>query len=593
MVTPEPLMTAAAIAPPTPAVHASLVAPTFLGRRPMPGWVGGLGLMFGRGALVLGLALFLALPLGAILMRALLDSDGDWAGLGRLASIIAAEGFPAMVGRSLAVGLVTTLLVIPCAYAFAYGLTRTRLPGRRAFRVVALLPLLAPSLLPGIALIYLLGNQGLLKDLVGGTTIYGFWGIVVGEAFYTFPHAVMILLTGLALADGRLYDAARAMGASSWRTFTTVTLPGTRYAVFSACCVVFTLTVTDFGVPKVVGGDYNVLAMEAYKAVIGQQDFAKGAAIGILLLLPALLTFVLDRKLRARQGAQISGRAQAYVAGNHGVRDGVFMLLMLAMAAGVLMMIGVAVWASFVKMWPYNLSMSLRSYDFGNMDGGGWLAWRNSLQLAFWTAAIGTAVVFVGAWMIEKMPAVTPAARGLRGLVSMLALAPMAVPGLVLGLGYIFVFNSPANPVPALYGSLALLVVCTIVHFYTSAHLTAATALNGLDPEFEAASRSLKSPPITTFLRVTLPMCLPAVLDVARYLFVSAMTTVSALVFLYSPSTVLAAVAVLNMDDAGFIGPAAAMCTVIMASSATASIVLHLASRTLVARSQRWRLPAA
>lgn len=596
MVTPEPLMTAAAIATPTPAAHAShasLVAPTSLGRRPMPGWVGGLGLMLGQGALVLWLALFLALPLGAILVRALLDSDGDWAGVGRLAAIVAAEGFPAMVGRSLTVGLVTTLLVIPCAYVFAYGLTRTRLPGRRALRVVALLPLLAPSLLPGIALIYLLGNQGLLKELVGGQTIYGFWGIVVGEAFYTFPHAVMILLTGLALADGRLYDAARAMGASSWRTFMTVTLPGTRYAVFSACCVVFTLTVTDFGVPKVVGGDYNVLAMEAYKAVIGQQDFAKGAAIGILLLLPALLTFFLDRKLRARQGAQISGRAQPYVAGRHGLRDGVFLILMLTMAAGVLLVIGVAVWASFVKMWPYNLSMSLRSYDFGNMDGGGWLAWRNSLQLAFWTAAIGTAVVFVGAWMIEKMPAVTPAARGLRGLVSMLALAPMAVPGLVLGLGYIFVFNSPANPLPALYGSLALLVVCTIVHFYTSAHLTAATALNGLDPEFEAASRSLKSPPITTFFRVTLPMCLPAVLDVARYLFVSAMTTVSALVFLYSPSTVLAAVAVLNMDDAGFIAPAAAMCTVIMASSATASIVLHLASRTLVARSQRWRLPAA
>ena len=177
-----------------------------------------------------------------------------------------------MVGRSLAVGMVTTLLVVPAAYAFAYGLTRTRLPGKGLLRITALLPLLAPSLLPGIALVYLLGNQGLLKGLTGGATIYGFWGIVVGEAFYTFPHALMILLTGLALADGRLYDAARAMGAGHWRTFMTVTLPGTRYAVFSACCVVFTLTVTDFGVPKVVGGDYNVLAMEAYKAVVGQQN---------------------------------------------------------------------------------------------------------------------------------------------------------------------------------------------------------------------------------------------------------------------------------------------------------------------------------
>lgn len=579
---------------PAPASTAA-PAPTApaLGRRPMPAWIGALGLTAGQGALVLFLVLFLALPLLAILAKAVTDSDGAWAGLSVVSGIIGADGFLAMVGRSLTVGVVTMLLVVPCAYGFAYGLTRTRLPGKGLLRTIALLPLLAPSLLPGIALVYLLGNQGLLKGLTGGATIYGFWGIVVGEAFYTFPHALMILLTGLTLADGRLYDAARAMGAGPWRTFLTVTLPGTRYAVFSACCVVFTLTVTDFGVPKVVGGDYNVLAMEAYKAVVGQQNFPKGAAIGILLLLPALLTFVLDRRLRARQGAQMSGRAQPYAAGANRRRDAAFLLLAGVLAGFLLLIIGVAVWASFVKMWPYNLSMSLRSYDFDNMDGGGWLAWRNSLQLALWTALIGTAVVFVGAWMMEKVPARGSVARGLRATVSMLALMPMAVPGLVLGLGYIFFFNSLMNPLNLLYGTMPLLVLCTVVHFYTSAHLTAATALNALDPEFEAASASLKVPRMTTFLRVTLPMCLPAALDVARYLFVSAMTTVSAVVFLYSPSTVLAAVAVLNMDDAGFIGPAAAMCTVIMASSATAALLLHLASRALVARSQAWRRPVA
>lgn len=574
---------------PAPAAFAPLPA---LGRRPLPAWIGALGLALGQGGLALGLLVFLALPLAAILVKSVTDADGGWAGLSVIAGIIGADGFLDMVGRSLAVGIVTTLLVVPCAYGFAYGLTRTRLPGKGILRTIALLPLLAPSLLPGIALVYLLGNQGLLKGLSGGVTIYGFWGIVVGEAFYTFPHALMILLTGLALADGRLYDAARAMGAGTWRTFMTVTLPGTRYAVFSACCVVFTLTVTDFGVPKVVGGDYNVLAMEAYKAVVGQQNFPKGAAIGILLLLPALLTFVLDRRLRARQGAQMSGRAQPYAAGVNGRRDAAFLALSGVMAAFLLLIIGVAVWASFVKMWPYNLSMSLRSYDFDNMDGGGWLAWRNSLQLAFFTALAGTLVVFVGAWMMEKVPARGTMARGLRGMAGMLALMPMAVPGLVLGLGYIFFFNSLANPLNVLYGTMPLLVLCTVVHFYTSAHLTAATALNALDPEFEAASASLKVPRLTTFLRVTLPMCLPAALDVARYLFVSAMTTVSAVVFLYSPSTVLAAVAVLNMDDAGFIGPAAAMCTVIMASSAAAALVLHLASRALVARTQAWRRPA-
>ncbi|WP_432264299.1 putative 2-aminoethylphosphonate ABC transporter permease subunit [Bordetella genomosp. 12] len=550
----------------------------------LPGWVGRWATVAGQGGYALALIVCLALPLAAIFGRAVTAEQG----LGLMRAIVLQADFLAMIGRSLAVGVMTAVIVVPFAYCYAYGLTRTRMPGKGLLRMLALLPLLAPSLLPGIALIYLLGNQGLIKAWTGGSTIYGFWGIVAGEVFYTFPHALMILATGLMLADGRLYDAARAMGAGPLRTFLTVTLPGTRYAVFSACCLVFTLAVTDFGVPKVVGGDYNVLAVEAYKAVVGQQNFSKGAAIGLMLLIPAVLTFLLDRRLRTRNGAALSGRSQRYEPGPHRLRDVGFLIAGILIAGLLAVVVGVAVWASFIKMWPYNLTLSLRSYDFDNMDGGGWLAWRNSLTLAALTAGIGTALVFGGAWMIEKLPA-RAATRPLRSLVGLLALTPMAVPGLVLGLGYIFFFNSPLNPLNGLYGTMALLVICTVVHFYTSAHLTAITALNGLDPEFESASAALKVPAVLTFWRVTLPMCLPAVLATARYLFVSAMTTVSAVVFLYSPSTVLAAVAVLNMDDAGFIGPAAAMCTVIMASSAVVSLLLHGVSLALLRHTQRWR----
>ncbi len=554
-------------------------------RRALPGWLGRSAIAGGQGAYALGLLIFLAFPLFAILARAATGPNG---GLTLIHQIIVQGDFLAMVGRSLAVGLTTMALVLPCAYAFAYGLTRTRLPFKRGLRTLALLPLLAPSLLPGIALVYLLGNQGLLKPLSGGAIIYGFWGIVAGEAFYTFPHALMILVTGLSVADGRLYDAARAMGAGPLRTFLTVTLPGTRYAVFSACCLVFTLAVTDFGVPKVVGGDYNVLAVEAYKAVIGQQDFSKGAAIGLMLLVPAVLTFALDRRVRARQGAGLSGRSQRYEPGSNRRRDAAFLGVCAVVVLALAALVGVAVWASFIKMWPYNLSLSLRSYDFDNMDGGGWQAWRNSVTLAALTALVGTALVFTGAWMMEKLPA-RGAARPLRTLTGLLVLTPMAVPGLVLGLGYIFFFNSPDNPLNGLYGTMTLLVICTVVHFYTSAHLTAVTALGGLDPEFEAAAAALKVNALTTFWRVTLPICLPAVLETARFLFVSAMTTVSAVVFLYSPSTMLAAVAVLNMDDAGAIGPAAAMCAVIMATSACVSLLLHAASHGLLRRAQAWR----
>ena len=167
---------------------------------------------------------------------------------------------------------------------------------------------------------------------------------------------------------------------------------------------------------------------------------------------------------------------------------------------------------------------------------------------------------------------------------------PMAIPGMVLGLAYIFFFNDPANPLNAIYGTMAILVIVTVTHFYTVSHLTAVTALKQMDGEFESVAASLKQPFYKLFARVTVPVCMPAILDIGIYLFVNAMTTVSAVVFLYSTNTALASIAVLNMDDAGDIAPAAAMGMMIFYTNAVAR-VLHLAvSKGILKRTQAWRL---
>jgi len=535
------------------------------------------------------LTLGLLLPTAMMLLQAtgLVASarSTDEHGLALVAHVVGAPNFLDMVGRTLAVSGAVAAIVVPLAFALAYAVQRTRMPLRGTMRTLAMLPLFAPSLLPGIALVYLFGNQGLFKAWMSGSNIYGFWGIVLGEVFYTFPYALMLLIATLTLADGRLYDAARAMGASPWRTFCTVTLPGARYGLFGAFALVFTLVATDFGVPTVVGGSYQVLAVEAYKAVVGQQQFARGAVIGLMLLLPALLTFAVERLVQRRQHAALASRAQPYHPQPDRVRDGLFLLLSALVVGGILLMLATAVGASLVKLWPYNLELSLRNYDFDNMDGGGWLAYRNSLKLAALTTVFGTALIFTGAWLVEK----TRPAAWLHSAIRFAVLLPMAVPGLVLGLGYVFFFNHPANPLNSLYGGMALMVLCTIMHCATAAHLTSVAALGQMDPVFEAVSASLKVSALRTYWRVTLPMCLPAVLSCARYLFVSAMTTVSAVIFLYSPDTVLASVAVLNMDDAGDIGPAAAMSTLILVTSIVVSLLLELATRGIVRRTQAWR----
>ncbi len=176
-----------------------------------------------------------------------------------------------------------------------------------------------------------------------------------------------------------------------------------------------------------------------------------------------------------------------------------------------------------------------------------------------------------------------------RPIVRFQAMMPMAVPGMVLGIGYILFFNHPTNPFGFMYGTMAILVISTIVHFYSSSHLTAVTALKQLDSEFESVSASLKVPFYRTFTRVTVPVCMPTVIDIARYYFVNAMTTISAVVFLYSPQTTLAAISILHMDEAGAIGPASAMATLIVLTSAAVTVLSLVAEALLLRRTQSWR----
>ncbi|MBT8766678.1 putative 2-aminoethylphosphonate ABC transporter permease subunit [Metapseudomonas boanensis] len=542
----------------------------------------------GKLLLLAVLTLAVLMPLLAIFWRGFSGEAGQGGGLVAARELLASANFHWLLGNSLKVSLSVAAIVVPLAYLFAYALQRTLIPAKGLWRGISLLPLLAPSMLPGIALIYLFGNQGLLRDWLPDN-IYGYWGIVLGEAIYTFPHALMVLLSALSMADARLFDAAASMGAGSWKAFCSITWPATRQAVFAAFCLVFTLTITDFGVPVVVGGDYQVLALEAYKAVVGQQQFGRGALIGMVLLLPALLSFGVDAWLRRRQGEAMSGRAQVFHPAPCKQRDACFLALVVLVCAVLLLVLGMAVYSSLVKFWPYNLSLSLRHYAFEETAGGGWLAYRNSLTLATCTALFGSVLIFTGAYLMEK----TRGQAWLNQALRLLSFVPMAVPGLVLGLGYVFFFNLPGNPLHALYGSMTLLVVCSIAHFLTTAQMTATTALRQLDGEFEAAALSLKAPLWRHYLRVTVPICLPALLDIVRYLFVSAMTTVSAAIFLYSPDSILAAVAVLNMDDAGNVGGAAAMSTLILLTSAVVSLLLAWTSRGLVRRSQAWRRGAS
>lgn len=506
-------------------------------------------------------------------------------GLGNFSRYFTTPSLVQSIKNSLFIAAISTLITVSLAFGFAYALNRSCMKFKGVFKLIAMAPILVPSLLPGIALIYLFGNQGMLKSLMMGESIYGPYGIVAGSVFFTFPHALLIITTALAIADARLYEAAVSLKASAWKTFWTVTIPGARYGIISAAFVVFNLVITDFGLPKVIGGQYNMLAVDIYKQVIGQQNFEMGAVVSVVLLIPALFAFGIDRLVQRKQVALLSARSVVYQPSPSKRFDWLCLSYCSVIAVFIVGIIGVCQFAALVKFWPYDLSLSLKNYAFDLMDGGGWGAYKNSITLALLTAFFGTIVVFTGAYMVEK----TQGLKAGRSIFQFLAMLPMAVPGMVLGLAYIFFFNNPANPLNVIYATMAILVLCTVTHFYTVSHLTAVTALKQMDNEFESVASSLKQPFYKLFSRVTVPVCLPAILDISIYLFVNAMTTVSAVVFLYSTGTALASVAVLNMDDAGDVAPAAAMGMMIFYTNVAARVVHAIASKGMLKRTQVWR----
>ncbi len=536
-------------------------------------------------ALGLFLVVGLVLPIYTLLSKGVQDADGNFVGLQNFVRYFNEPRVSVVFFNSLRISILSTIITLTIAGVYAFALTHSRMPGRGFFRAVALMPLLTPSLLPGIALIYLFGTQGFFREALFGHSLYGPIGIVMGEVFFTFPIALMIVLTSLLTIDRRLYEAATTLRAGRVRTFFTVTLPAMRFGLSAAFFAVFTKVFTDFGVPITVGGAFPVLATDLYQKVIGGFDFQMGAVVGILLFIPAAIAFLIGHLLQRGRSAGIDGSAVIYIPEKSRGRDIACFAFCAAVALAILGILLMAVLGSLFKLWPYNLGLSLSSYNFTEHESSGWGAYRNSLKLAGGTALFGTALIFFGAYLLERMPG----AGWMRAVLGFLCMVPLAMPGMVLGLSYIFFFNNPSNPLGGIYGTMTILILSTVVHLYTVPHLTALTALKQLDPGLEAVGSSLKVSRFVTFGRVILPVSLPTILRIASYLFMNSMTTISALVFLYSANTKVATISVLLLNDNAMLGPAAAMSVLIVATSAGVVSLQWLLMQGLLRRTGAWR----
>ncbi|MHB1590419.1 MAG: ABC transporter permease subunit [Sulfuricella sp.] len=506
-------------------------------------------------AAALPLALFVLYPLWTILRESVLLPDGSWS-LDYYARYIQDPHFRVALFNTLNVSVWATLATTAIAFGYAYALRRTRVPGKMLWHSVMLLPLFAPSLIQALGVQFLLGRNGIVNRYLGtDIDIYGFWGILLSNVLYGLPHAYLVLSVSLGAADARLYEAAKLLGAGGFKRFLSITLPTARYGILSALFLGFAINISEFGNPMVIGGDYNVLATEIYNQVAGQANFHLGAVIGVLLLFPVLLSVAAEKWIGRRQSAT-SSQATPYQPVHDWQVDGPMLLFLGLVALTIVAVVGVVVVASFTRLWPYNLSFTLQHYAL-DVPGGYGALWV-SLKMSLATATVGVVVATLGAMVAHKL------SSRLRQVLYLLSVVPAAVPGMVLGLGYVLAFNNPSIPLYWLYGTVAMLSLCTVYHYHAQAFLIATTGLKQIDGSLQEASYTLGGGLLHTARHVTLPLIRPAMASIGMFYFMHSMVTISALIFLVSPGETPAAVSILLLNDAGNWPQAAAFATIIM-----------------------------
>jgi iron(III) transport system permease protein len=535
------------------------------------------------GVPLLGLALFLLYPLVVIGSRSFTDTRGALA-LDNYRQLWSGGGFVTAAVHSVVMSLVVTALSVVAGFVIAFTLYRSRVPGKRLIRGALLLPILAPSLMQGLGLIFLLGRAGLLHRWTGwNVDIYGFWGLSLANLFYALPQVVLVVSASLERIDQRYYDSAEVMGASRWRQFVDITLPNARFGLLAAAFVVFTVTMTDFGNAIVVGGNYRVLATEIYGQVAGQMNFGMGATIGIVLLLPAVLSVYIERVAAKRQLATVAEAAMKVEPPANRLRDIGLAAAVAVMIVPIVAIVAVVIYASFVKLWPYRLELTFDNYHVNLAEG--YAPILTSLKISLITGVVGTLALFLLALGM----------RELRGVfarcVNFIAMLPAAVPGMVLGIGYLVSFNT--GPLSAwLYGSTAIIVLCNFYHYHTQAFLTMVGGLRSVPPALEEAVSCLGAGSVRRVGDVVMPYVASSLLSVFFFLFMRSMVTLSGVIFLVTPTLNLAAVSAMQLDVNGSVAQAAAYSTCILVVVALALLAMHVLVGRIAMHLQRSRYVA-
>ncbi|WP_243169701.1 ABC transporter permease [Clostridium algidicarnis] len=505
---------------------------------------------------ILSLAIFIIYPLVAVLKVSFVGIGGFT--LDAYFDTLKSLDFQKTLKNTLTLGVTVGFLSTLIGFIFAYADSYIKSHFKKLFKVVSLLPIISPPFVLALSAIMLFGQYGLITRKLFGiqnANIYGFHGLVMVQTMTFFPVAYLLLTGLLKRIDPSLEEAARNMGASRWKTFKTVTLPLMAPGLANAFLLTFIETVADFSNPMVIGGNYSTLATQIYLQAIGNYDMQGGAAVAVILLSISILLFVLEKYwIEKKSYVTVTGKASRerdLMTEKHIVWpiDIICLLItVFVLAFYVLIPLG-----GFFKVMGVDYSLTLDHFKYVFKLGG------SALKDTTYLAAIATPITGIYGMIIAFL-IVRKKFYG-KGFIEFTSLLAMAVPGTVIGIGYVSAYNT--KPL-VLTGTGAIIVISFIMRSVPVGVRSGVSALQQIDPSIEEAASDLGAGSTKVFTSITLPLIKSAFFSGLVYTFVRSMTAVSAVIFLVSARYKLLTVQILSQVDSGRFGVASAFSTILI-----------------------------
>lgn len=475
-----------------------------------------------------------------------------------------------MLKNSVVTTVMATVISVALSFALALALNRSNVRFKSVFVVLFTVPMLIPSISHGMGLVQVFGDNGIVTNLLGlNINLYGYCGIVMGSVLYSFPVSFLMFYDSFQYEDYTVYEAASVLGLSKWKRFVTITVPGMRRTILSAVLAVFTMVFTDYGVPLITGGTCMTLPVFMYREVIGMMNFSNGAVVGVVLLLPAVVAFLMDLRKSSGIGAA-STVTRPYLVEENKPRDILVYVFFGLVLLFVCLPIVAFICLSFVRQYPIDMTFTLDNVKKLLARGIG-VYLVNSLSVALMTALFGTCLSYFSAYVTARSPRTVP-----NQILHFISMLPLAIPGVVLGLSYLLTFKK----LP-IYTTQLILVLVNIVHFFSSPYLMAYNSLSKFNPNLEDVAQSLGIPKMRVLTDVYLPCTVSTVAEMYSYYFVNAMITISAVSFLVNSRTTTLSLMIPQLESQSFIEGTALVSLMILAINLVEKAIVFAVKRSM------------